>query len=237
MSTSKQTGLAAANLSFWISGTLFRSWGKKKPLPGWERLEMVVGHVQNAEVCVARQHWYTLVCQLIVGQVQFLQDAVTLLWQAGWRQVLQLISWCIYTSQAECRNKSEFRFYLPLDMDIKNEDESLYCQTPVWIATSSQLSWELSAEKQTVQLKINATCQIWGTGCREAPPTDCAARPKPPAEGAPLSPAACATGYVPHSASSDCCCITTCGRTNRTRTSEIKHTDCDWEINGLYRWI
>ena len=47
----------------------------------------------------------------------------------------------------------------------------------------------------------NATCQIWGTGCRAAPPVDCAVRPEPPAEGAPLFQEASATGYVLHSAS------------------------------------
>lgn len=48
-------------------------------LPGWEGLEMIIGHVQNSKVCMAGQHWYTLVCQLIIGQVEFLQDAVALL--------------------------------------------------------------------------------------------------------------------------------------------------------------
>lgn len=40
---------------------------------------MVVGHVQHTEVCVARQHGDTLVRQPVVGQVEFLQDAVALL--------------------------------------------------------------------------------------------------------------------------------------------------------------
>lgn len=72
----------------------------------------------------------------------------------------------------------------------------------------------LIKKQNHLQQMINATCQIWGTGCREVPPIDCAVRPKPPAEGAPLFQAACATGYVLHPASSDCCCITTCGMNN-----------------------
>lgn len=64
------------------------------------------------------------------------------------------------------------------------------------------------------QLLIDATCQIWGTGCRAAPAVGCAARLKPPAEGAPPFLAASAIGCSLHSASSDCCCRATCGTKN-----------------------
>lgn len=40
---------------------------------------MVVGHVQNPEVCVAGEQGHTLVRQPVVGQVQLLQDAVAFL--------------------------------------------------------------------------------------------------------------------------------------------------------------
>lgn len=40
---------------------------------------MVVSHVQDAEVCVAGQHGHTLVREPVVGEVEFLQDAVALL--------------------------------------------------------------------------------------------------------------------------------------------------------------
>lgn len=48
-------------------------------IPGREGLEMVVGHVQNTEVRVACQHWHTLICEPVIGQVELLQDAVALL--------------------------------------------------------------------------------------------------------------------------------------------------------------
>lgn len=57
---------------------------------------MVVGHVQDSEVCVAREHGHTLICEPVVGQVELLQDAVALLRQAGRRQVLQLVGRRIY---------------------------------------------------------------------------------------------------------------------------------------------
>lgn len=67
---------------------------------------MVVGHVQNTEVRVARQHGHTLICQPVVGQVELLQDAVALLRQAGRRQVLQLVGRHVHASQAESQTES-----------------------------------------------------------------------------------------------------------------------------------
>lgn len=40
---------------------------------------MVIGHVQDSKVRVACQHWYTLVRQPVIGQVEFLKDAVAFL--------------------------------------------------------------------------------------------------------------------------------------------------------------
>lgn len=52
---------------------------------------MVVGHVKNPKVRMARQHGHALVRQAVIGQIELLQDAVALLRQRGGRQVLQLI--------------------------------------------------------------------------------------------------------------------------------------------------
>lgn len=60
-------------------------------LPGWERLQMVVSHVQNTKMRVSRQHGHALVSEAVVCEVEFLQDTVALLRQAGWRHVLQHI--------------------------------------------------------------------------------------------------------------------------------------------------
>lgn len=60
-------------------------------LPGGEGLQVVVGHVQHSEVCVTGEQRHTLVGQVVVGQVELLQDAVTLLRQARGGQALQLI--------------------------------------------------------------------------------------------------------------------------------------------------
>jgi len=48
------------------------------PLPGWEGLQVVVGHVQDPQVCVSGQLRHTPVGQVVVGQVELLQDAAAL---------------------------------------------------------------------------------------------------------------------------------------------------------------
>ena len=48
-------------------------------VPGREGLEVVVGHVEHAEVCVAREQRDTLVRQPVVGEIELLEDTVALL--------------------------------------------------------------------------------------------------------------------------------------------------------------
>ncbi|KAG7275142.1 hypothetical protein CRUP_015796 [Coryphaenoides rupestris] len=61
-----------------ITVTAGEQWHSKL-VPGREGLEVVVGHVQHAEVGVSREQRDTLVRQPVVGEVQFLEDAVALL--------------------------------------------------------------------------------------------------------------------------------------------------------------
>lgn len=83
------------------------------------------------------------------------------------------------------------------------------------------------------RLLIDATCQIWGTGCRAAPAVGCAARLKPPAEGAPPFLAASAVGCGLRSASSDCCCRATCG-TKNIQMAEIGSPTLRANMKHLY---
>ena len=48
-------------------------------VPGREGLEVVVGHVEHAEVCVASEQRDTLVRQPVVSEIELLEDTVALL--------------------------------------------------------------------------------------------------------------------------------------------------------------
>lgn len=48
-------------------------------LPGGEGLQLVVGEVKHPEVAVTRQERHALVCQAVVGDVELLQGAKTVL--------------------------------------------------------------------------------------------------------------------------------------------------------------
>lgn len=47
-------------------------------IPGREGLQVIIGHVQDSQVCVSGEQGHTLVSQVVVGQVELLQDAVAL---------------------------------------------------------------------------------------------------------------------------------------------------------------
>lgn len=76
-------------------------WG----VPGSEGLQLVVGQVQHSEVAMSTQQRDTLVCQVVIGHIEFLQTAEAVLWQAGRREVLQLIGWYIQVTQAMTKSK------------------------------------------------------------------------------------------------------------------------------------
>lgn len=70
-------------------------------LPCRERLQLVVGQMQDPQVWVTHQHRHTLIRQEIVGQIQQLQCAQTLLPNIGRWQRLQTISRSVQIPEAD----------------------------------------------------------------------------------------------------------------------------------------
>lgn len=75
--------------------------------PGSKDLQLVVGKVQHPEVAVSRQQGDALVSQSVISHVELLQAAGGVLWQAGCRQVLQLVGRHVQVSQAAFKKKLE----------------------------------------------------------------------------------------------------------------------------------